>query len=415
MSDILKWAPEKSRFWNKARVENLQHIRDDLAELAERIKGKADGASVALKADAAKLSELESGIATLRHSLETLYGEARQRLDALDHGFEEERQSRQLLVSQLETSRQHAESAGREAEQARGAAAQAAQTRLQCDELARKLIEQAEAHTRNWEQALRSLSELSAAGERSAREASEFAQAARQALSDCRASAEQHEQLRAAIEAGQKETSERMAAWLADAESHAKNALETGNLAAAAAELASSLKGDCDNLSRAMRARADELTAAWSQARQELSGLSTDGRQNAEQAAKAVQEAAQLAAECRASAQSNQELKTILEAERAKVAQEMSGFEAMLQQTAQQVATSGEHLDACQRLHARVAETETHLKALKQTVEEQAGQAKQSRSEAAYAAQELQAELAALRLNSGSFWGRLKWLLKGQP
>jgi hypothetical protein len=85
----------------------------------------------------------------------------------------------------------------------------------------------------------------------------------------------------------------------------------------------------------------------------------------------------------------------------------------MIQHSAQQVATSGEHLDACQKLHQQIVEAEARLATWKSTVQEQVQQASQCRSDTDAIKRELRNQLTAWQLSSGSFWRRLKWLFVG--
>jgi hypothetical protein len=317
------------------------------------------------------------------------------------------------LARGLRTVEEHATESRQNSGKAQSAAERAENLRNECNTLAQALRAKAGEVAAAWDEVRQSLANLSASAEQSASKAADFSQKAQQAASECRAAADQNRELNTTLQAEHQETRQRVAAWLREAETHANAALQNGNLASAASELTSSLKAECEELTRSLRTQASELTDNWVKIRESLAALSNLVEQNSARASESSQAAQQHLGGCQTSAQAIQQMRAGLQTEFELFSQRAARLEEMLQQCTLQMNTGGEHLDACQRLHSQIVETESRLKSYKQTVEDQLRLAQQARQESELLKSEIKDQLVTLQLNSGSFWKRLKWVLLG--
>jgi chromosome segregation ATPase len=406
MTKILEWEPEKSRLWGNARMANIVHLREDLAKLVEVLQAKADTGALAAKADQKRLLELQEVVTGTGQALDAL----KRQMSELERWVD---QARTLVESTLASAQEHMAGAERSAGTAKADAELASELKADCEQLTQSLRTQADELTGAWVGVQKTLDSLSAATEQSATKAADMAQTAQVAAAECQSSVRQAQELRGAFSSEHKEAGERMATAVRESQAQATAARENSHLAAAASELTGSLKNECEELVQSFKRKLDEFSSSSERAREEVHAWSSSTQENATQAADCSQASEKAAAECQTSIEEIRQTKAGLQAQEQQACERMQALEAMLQQVSQQVRTSGDHLDSCQRLHTQIAESESKLKALRQSVDDFSRQTKQSRDEAEGIRQEIKHELTTLQLTGSSFLRRVRWLFAG--
>jgi chromosome segregation ATPase len=408
MSNILQWEPEKSRVWGNARMENVQRIREDLATLADWIRTKAESAALAGKADVSKLGEVQKALDASAEAVRALREELAGAAQKLEQQFSDlaRRVDESGVEQQLQSIRDGQAQVDRNAEESKAAARQAEEARAQCAELNQALSRQAGEMTGAWEEARRTLQEIAFGVGQNAERVGELAQATQSALAECRSSAQEQKELRNAAQAEQAQISERLTHLLQETEKHAGNVAENVRLTTAACEAANALKVECEGLMESLRMKAEDLASSGESLHLELAGTLRAAAEDAARAAESAGAAQQ-------AVQEGQQLRASILADQGEVQRQSASLQEKLEQADRQVATSGDHLQACQRLHAAVVEKDAQVRALTQTIEKQLQEAKAARDEVVALRQQFTDHLGVVRQEWGSFFGRLKWLMAG--
>jgi chromosome segregation ATPase len=378
MNNILQWQPEKTRIWGASKIENIHRLREDLEVLSAWIKTKADAGALGIKADLARVTELETAVGEARAALES----SKQHIEQLTEEWRE--QSGQL-----------------------GHWAQSAETSsAQCKDIeqmlrgvqndVREVLAKASATgAEQIAQATRVAEEAKSAVEAAAT----LAQSIQNARSDCEANAQETRNTRLALETRQTEIGERLDSLLRQAEDHATAAAQNAQATSSASEQAAALKTECEGLLETLRFKNEELTSTGHALEQDLSALASKAQEDSAKAADFAREAQQALGECQTAARITSELRASSEAGEQEVQRRLSRVEQMLTEAERQSVASRDHLQSCGKLQERFAEAEARIRTLVEAAEQHAKEARN--------------RMARFQETGSTFRGRLKWLFLG--
>ena len=424
MNNILQWEPEKSRILASAKIENILHVRDDLATLAEWIRAKAESSALAQKADNAKVRELEKASADIRSSLaafqqqfrlrwedilqkiERLERSARSSEEAMAQCARAEESVRLIdtgLREAMATAEEHlttqTATVARHVEDAQSAAAQSIAAKEECLSASRELRTTSEQFMTSWDEVRQRLERISSGIEQKAAQVEALAQTVREGATECEAKARDVRDRCDTLEAQQSDSTARITDLLHETEAQAAIAVENAQLTLASSQLASSLKTECEGLLQTLHLKGEELSSTWQNREREFTEWADTARAGASAAAEAVRSSQSALAECQAAACTHAELGAKFQAQGEDLSRQIKRLEEMHQAATTQVATTGSHLQSCQALKTQMAEIDAKLRALAAKAETQ-NRASEER-------------LADFQRRTLTFGGRLKWLISG--